>query len=141
MLPARLNTLSKIAIKGQLFARIATVGSGTRAFASGTEGFYRVMDVDTHSPTSGENKGLYGDVIRGEIIDQSVDLKHVRPGETIDVPYEVTVSHSLRDFWQSAFYSHDRINTSTPFARALGLQDQIVPFGLMLFLAVRDHFQ
>lgn len=36
----------------------------------------------------------------------------------------MTVSHSLRDFWQSAFYSHDRINTSTPFARSLGLQDQ-----------------
>jgi hypothetical protein len=59
---------------------------------------------------------------------------------------------------QSAFYSHDRINTSTPFARALGLQDQVpradphmkqallaarsrlspysqvLPFGLVLYL-------
>mgnify|MGYP001113887130 CR=1 FL=1 len=41
---------------------------------------------------------------------------------------------SLRDFWQSAFYSHDRINTSTPFARKLGFQDQLLPFTLMLFL-------
>jgi acyl dehydratase len=71
----------------------------------------------------------------GEIIDNAVDLKNVRPGESIEVPYEVTVSHSMRDFWQSAFYSHDRINTSTPFARQLNLQDQVIPFGLMLFLA------
>ena len=53
----------------------------------------------------------------GEIVDQAIDLKSVRPGDVINIPYEVTISHSLRDFWQSAFYSHDRINTSTPFAR------------------------
>ena len=53
----------------------------------------------------------------GEIVDQAIDLKTVRPGDVINIPYEVTISHSLRDFWQSAFYSHDRINTSTPFAR------------------------
>jgi hypothetical protein len=71
----------------------------------------------------------------GEVVDHAIDLKNVRPGETIDVPYEMTISHSFRDFWQSAFYSHDRINTSTPFARSLNLQDQVIPFGLMLFLA------
>lgn len=73
--------------------------------------------------------------VRREIIDQSVDLRTARPGDTIDVPYEVTVNPSLRDFWQSAFYSYDRINTSTPFARSLGLPEQILPFNLMLFLA------
>jgi len=64
-----------------------------------------------------------------------IDLQKVRPGEEIKVPYEITVSPALRDFWQSAFYSHDRINTSTPFARTLGLQDQPVPFAHMLFMA------
>ena len=71
----------------------------------------------------------------GETIDIAIDMTKVRPGEVIDVPYEITISHSLRDFWQSAFYSHDRINTSTPFARELNLQDQVLPFHLMLFLA------
>eukprot|EP01036_Dinobryon_divergens_P033097 gene33095-42812_t len=78
---------------------------------------------------------MKGRTITGKVIDHAVDLTRIRPGESIDVPYEVTVSHSMRDFWQSAFYSHDRINTSTPFARSLGLQDQVVPFHLMLFLA------
>ncbi|CAN0395433.1 unnamed protein product, partial [Ectocarpus sp. 8 AP-2014] len=50
--------------------------------------------------------------------------------------------YRLRDFWQAAFSTHDRINTSTPFARSLGLQDQacmthfgVLPFSLMLFLS------
>lgn len=73
--------------------------------------------------------------IVGETIDNAIDVTKVRPGEIIDVPYEITISHSLRDFWQSAFYSHDRLNTSTPFARELNLQDQVLPFHLMLFLA------
>jgi len=59
----------------------------------------------------------------------------VRPGDVIDVPYELTITTSFRDLWQAAFYCHDRINTSTPFARQLGLQEQVVPFGLILFLA------
>jgi hypothetical protein len=72
--------------------------------------------------------------IKPKIIDIAINLKNVRPGEVISVPYELTVSQSFRDFWQSAFYSHDRINTSTPFARSMGFQDQIIPFSLMLFL-------
>lgn len=113
-------------------ANLRTSGK-LRSLTIPSDGFYRVSDLK-HSEDGKQT--LFSHVVKGEIIDQSVDLKNVRPGETIEVPYEVTVSHSLRDFWQSAFYSHDRINTSTPFARALGLQDQIVPFGLMLFLAV-----
>ena len=30
--------------------------------------------------------------------------------------------------------NQDRVNTSTPFARALGLQDAVLPFSLVLFL-------
>lgn len=71
----------------------------------------------------------------GEVIDHAIDIKKVRPGDIIHVPYEITISHSLRDFWQSAFYSHDRVNTSTPFARKLKMQDQVLPFGLMIFIA------
>lgn len=86
------------------------------------------------SPPFRQEPGNPQEVI-GEVIDSAVHLAEARPGDHVDVPYEVTVSSSMRDFWQSAFYSHDRINTSTVFARHLGLQDQIVPFSLMLFLA------
>jgi hypothetical protein len=61
----------------------------------------------------------------GEILDHAINLKRARPGDMVRVPYEVTVGAGLRENWQAAFYSHDRINTSTPFARGLGLQDQV----------------
>lgn len=87
--------------------------------------FYSVLEPSKES----------NEPIRGEIIDHAIDLTKCRPGDIIDVPYELTISNSFRDLWQSAFYCHDRINTSTPFARTLGLQDQVIPFSLMLFLA------
>ncbi|CAM9164474.1 unnamed protein product [Pylaiella littoralis] len=73
--------------------------------------------------------------VKGEVLEHAVNLKRSRPGDTIHIPYEFTVGYGLRDFWQAAFSTHDRINTSTPFARSLGLQDQVLPFSLMLFLA------
>ena len=73
--------------------------------------------------------------VGGEILDHTIDLSKCRPGDIIEVPYELTINHSFRDMWHSAFYSHDRIQTSTPFARHLGLQDAIIPFSQMLFLA------
>jgi hypothetical protein len=95
--------------------------------------FYKVADNISRFQKDVESSSSQS--IIGEIIDHAVDLKNVRPGETIDLPYELTVASSMRDFWQSAFYSHDRINTSTPFARSLGFQSEVIPFGLMLFLA------
>ena len=50
-----------------------------------------------------------------KVMEFTTDLSKVRPGEVIEVPYEFTISHSFRDFWQSANYSHDRINTSKLF--------------------------
>lgn len=94
------------------------------------KGFYKVTEVPMHDSAASDPTPIIG-----EVVNHALDLTSVRPGETIDVPYEVTISHSLRDFWQSAFYSYDRIHSSTPFARSLGLQDQVVPFSLMLFLA------
>ena len=84
---------------------------------------------------SGDKKFGDKETVIGAVVDNAVDITKVRPGEVIDVPYELTISQAFRDFWQSAFYSHDRINTSTPFARSLGLQDQSIPFSLMLFMA------
>eukprot|EP01038_Epipyxis_sp_PR26KG_P006266 gene6266-8630_t len=136
------NNLGKLSLDNRLLAKFRVDGRinlyGTR-FSSQSEShssnFYKVVTFPEVLSAENKNASTVTNNIRGEIIDQAIDLKNIRPGETIDVPYEVTISHSLRDFWQSAFYSHDRINTSTPFARSLGLQDQVVPFNLMLFLA------
>jgi hypothetical protein len=84
------------------------------------------------------NRSIDDDIsggIIGKVIDNAVDLKNVRPGETIEIPYEITINESFVSLWQSAFYSHDRINTSTPFTRSLGLQGAVIPFTFMLFLA------
>jgi citrate lyase subunit beta/citryl-CoA lyase len=93
--------------------------------------FFKVSNIDDKSDFA----STLGKKVVGSVIDNAIDLRKVRPGEVIEVPYEMTIAPAFRDFWQSAFYSHDRINTSTPFARSLGLQDQAVPFSLMLFLA------
>lgn len=50
--------------------------------------------------------------IRGEVLDLAADLRNFRPGDRLDIPYELTVSEGLQEFWQSAFHSQDRINTS-----------------------------
>ena len=76
----------------------------------------------------------HGTVVKGEVLDLAVDLRTARPGDTIDSPYELTVSESMYDFWSCCFHSQDRISTSRPFARRLGLQDRILPFSLVLFL-------
>ena len=103
---------------------------GLAASASGESSrFYKVSgDNEPIMPVTSDGK------IQGKALDHSLDLTKVRPGDVIEVPYEMTVSSSLRDFFHSAFYTHDRINTSTPFSRSLGLQDpkpcQVVDFSL-----------
>lgn len=75
-----------------------------------------------------------GALVKGTIAEHTIDLRESNPGDIINVPYEFTVHGSFRDFWQSGMYSYDRICTSSPFARSLGMQDQILPFNLMLYL-------
>lgn len=64
----------------------------------------------------------------------AVNLRRVRPGDVVEIPYELTITESMQDFWHSAFHSQDRIHTSRPFARKMGLQDKVLPFPLALFL-------
>ena len=73
--------------------------------------------------------------IKGENLDLAADLRTFRPGDKLDIPYELTVTEGLQDFWQSAFHAQDRIHTSRPFCRKMGLQDRVLPFSLALFLA------
>ena len=96
----------------RMLATSSSAGPLGVRFSSVASQFYRILDDSTRT----------ADAVVGEVIDQSIDLKvrpplarstalsnnfqsrrplkRVRPGDSIDVPYEVTVSHSLRDFWQ-----------------------------------------
>ena len=74
-------------------------------------------------------------MVRPTALDLSVDLRQSCPGDVIDVPYELTISEGMLDFWHGAFHDQNRISTSTPFARKIGLQDRMLPFTLVSFLA------
>lgn len=88
----------------------------------------------TYSTSNGSSNRNNHRFLQGEVLDFARDLRKIRPGDTIHVPYEITITESVHDFWHSAFHSQDRITTSTPFARKIGLQDRILPFSLVLFL-------
>mmetsp|Transcript_2773 Transcript_2773/g.7763 ORF Transcript_2773/g.7763 Transcript_2773/m.7763 type:complete len:435 (+) Transcript_2773:42-1346(+) len=90
-------------------------------------------DLSTNNNNDGQQDGRKK--IRGVVLDHSVDLLRVRPGDKLSIPYQSTVTESMVDFWHSAFFDNNRIHTSTPFCRQMGLQDRVVPFSLALFLA------
>jgi len=75
-----------------------------------------------------------GSKVKAEMLDLAVDMRTARPGDVINSPYELTISESMQDFWGCCFHSQNRISTSRPFARRIGLQDRILPFSLVLFL-------
>ena len=56
----------------------------------GPKDFYKVSSASLQEFSE---KGVLG-----EIIDQALDISSTRPGTVIDVPYEVTISNSMRDF-------------------------------------------
>jgi acyl dehydratase len=74
-------------------------------------------------------------LLQGIVLDHAIDLRAVRPGDRLDIPYELTISETLTDFWFACFFDQSRIHTSRPFCRQMGLQDRVVPFSLALFLA------
>lgn len=116
------TTLMKFSVPRRVISIFRSMSTNAERFGH----FYRLSETDSKDNIR---------PIVGEVLDKTIDLTDLRPGDKINLPYELTVNQSVRDFWQSAFYSHDRINTSTPYARNLGFQDQVIPFSLMLFLA------
>lgn len=39
--------------------------------------------------------------IQGEVLDLAADLRTFRAGDKLEIPYELTVSESMQDFWHS----------------------------------------
>jgi acyl dehydratase len=91
--------------------------------------------VGGSSGGDGGNAGSNRTLLQGIVLDHAVDLRNVRPGDQIEIPYELTLTETLQDFWFASFFDQSRIHTSRPFCRQMGLQDRVVPFSLALFLA------
>ena len=81
-----------------------------------------------------EKEAVTTPLVTGVVLDHAVNLRTVRPGDRLDIPYELTISESLQDFWFACFFDQSRIHCSTPFCRRMGLQDRVLPFSLALFL-------
>lgn len=119
--------------------RGGTSGLSRRTLSSRTiNGFVVGTDLDDQSAneesTSGNTSSKMRNMIRGQVLDHSIDLRRVRPGDRVDIPYQITVSETMQDFWFAAFFDQNRIHTSRPFCRKMGLQDRVLPFSLALFL-------
>ena len=39
--------------------------------------------------------------IHGETLNMAADLRTFRPGDKLEIPYELTVAESMQEFWQS----------------------------------------
>jgi hypothetical protein len=77
---------------------------------------------------------LSEETLLGRDLDRAFDFRHARVGDTLDIPYELTVDASWRTLWHSAFYQHDRVYTSRSFANHMKLPDALLPFSFMLFM-------
>lgn len=93
----------------------------------------RLSEVSTDEKASSGKNRSHG-LLEGVELDHAVDLRNVHPGDRVDIPYEMTVTESLQEFWFACFFDQNRIHCSRPFCRSMGLQDRVVPFSLALFL-------
>jgi citrate lyase subunit beta/citryl-CoA lyase len=94
----------------------------------------RVTDEAAPNKTTSSSARKSSTLLQGVVLDHAVDLRSVRPGDRLDIPYELTVSETLQDFWFACFFDQSRIHCSRPFCRQMGLQDRVLPFSLALFL-------
>ena len=112
------------------------LGKATRCF-SGLNGFDsrpKLLRSKLSISAGKEHDDTTPTFLKGTVLDHSINLQNVRPGDQIEVPYEITLTETMVDFWLSAFFDLNRISTSRPFCRKMGLQDRVLPFSLALFL-------
>jgi hypothetical protein len=57
------------------------------------------------SETTTSNQSSNNDWIQGETLNLAADLRTFRPGDKLEIPYEMTISEGMQDFWQSVSYS------------------------------------
>lgn len=75
-------------------------------------------------------------VIEGRIPRYGLDLSNAATGQVMECPVEITVDEGWRTLWQASFPSTSRIHSSAEYARAWGLDDTALPFGMLLNLTL-----
>jgi hypothetical protein len=65
--------------------------------SNGSDSGSAIHDNNSRGPLE-PDKGIF---VQGEVLDLAADLRTFRPGDKLDIPYELTVSESMQDFWQS----------------------------------------
>jgi hypothetical protein len=72
-----------------------------RSFASERQPLNSSNNVPKAELNEGPSPQSLDDYLHGQVLDLAVDLQTVRPGDRLEIPYELTVSESMQDFWQS----------------------------------------
>jgi len=76
----------------------------------------KIKEEEPDKPNS-DASARHQSFLKGIVLDHAVNLQNVRPGDRVDIPYEVTISETMQDFWFGAFFDQSRIHTSRPFCR------------------------
>lgn len=106
----------------------------SRSLNSDVFSFARALST-VRRHVSSRQEGVFG-----EFLDVALDLRKVRIGQRLDIPYELTITDGYRDLWYSTFYQQDRMYTSDLYARTLGFHQALLPFSMMAFLTgVMSH--
>jgi hypothetical protein len=59
----------------------------------------------TTTATTTSNQSSNNNWIQGETLNLAADLRTFRPGDKLEIPYEMTISEGMQDFWQSVSYN------------------------------------
>ena len=95
------------------FTSRAKIGSFRRALSSRTVNGLVATDLPGVQPHVGDESSSamvskIRKMVRGKVLDHSIDLRRVRPGDRVDIPYQITVSETMQDFWFAAFFDQNR---------------------------------
>jgi acyl dehydratase len=75
-------------------------------------------------------------LVEGRIPRYGLDLSEAAVGQVMECPAEITLDQGWRALWQASFPCASRIHSSAEYARAWGLDDTALPFGMLLNLTL-----
>lgn len=76
-------------------------GAAVNGFINGDTNNSIIPGIHNSPTASGQSSKNTTNTIKGESLDLAADLRTFRPGDKLDIPYEMTISESMQDFWQS----------------------------------------
>jgi len=75
--------------------------NGHAAEAKGTASMSPLPSHPTEEAVDEPSTTSESAFIQGEALNMAADLRTFRPGDKLEIPYELTVTDSMQDFWQS----------------------------------------